>query len=388
MPTVRNQLNLSQARTRLGLVAALAVLESLLAVFLLSGSRPRAAQRRVSQPVIPNPSSAPPTPPPGLGPGLLAPGSDPSVLPGPVLIADKANNRLLEVDPQGRVLWEFPRPSDLAAGQSFLVPDDAFFTPDGRQIVVTEEDDFVISLVDVASHRIVYRYGTPGHHGSGANQLWNPDDAMQLPDGSILTADIKNCRLLVIAQGSSSPERVFGTANRSCLHDPPTRWGSPNGAFPMTNGHYLVTEINGDWVDELSLDGTLFHSIHPPGVAYPSDSNEVAPGVYLTADYSSPGQLVLFNQAGATIWRFRPQGADALNHPSLALPLANGDILCNDDYNDRVIVVDPRTDAIVWQYGHTHVSGSQPGYLNNPDGVDLSPPHSLLMDHAATAGLP
>jgi hypothetical protein len=25
-----------------------------------------------------------------------------------------------------------------------------------------------------------------------------------------------------------------------------------DGAFPMTNGHYLVTEINGDWADEMS----------------------------------------------------------------------------------------------------------------------------------------
>jgi len=32
----------------------------------------------------------------------------------------------------------------------------------------------------------------------------------------------------------------------------------------------------------------------------------------------------------------RPSGARALNHPSLALPLPNGNILVNDDRNDRV----------------------------------------------------
>ena len=58
--------------------------------------------------------------------GYLEPGSNPSVLPGPVLIADRANNRLVIVDPRGRILWEFPRRSDLGAGQTFLAADDAF----------------------------------------------------------------------------------------------------------------------------------------------------------------------------------------------------------------------------------------------------------------------
>src|ERR1700685_251341 len=43
----------------------------------------------------------------------LRPGSDPSVLPGPVLIADRDNTRLLEVRPDGRVLWRFPARGDL-----------------------------------------------------------------------------------------------------------------------------------------------------------------------------------------------------------------------------------------------------------------------------------
>jgi hypothetical protein len=59
------------------------------------------------------------------------------VLPGPILIADRGNNRLIEVDPYGRLVWEFPRPGDLAPHDTFKVPDDAFFTPDGKQIIAT-----------------------------------------------------------------------------------------------------------------------------------------------------------------------------------------------------------------------------------------------------------
>jgi outer membrane protein assembly factor BamB len=332
-------------------------------------------------------STAPPTTVPAATPGPnLAPGSNPAVLPAPVLIADHFNDRLVIVDQRGNVVWEFPQPGDLAPGQSFQVPDDAFFTPDGRQIVVTQEDDFVISLVDVATHRIVWQYGVPGQPGSGPNHLWNPDDAMMMPNGDIIAADIKNCRIVILKPGVQTPLHVIGETTQACRHQPPTRWGSPNGAFPMSNGSYLVTEINGDWVNQLALNGTVAFSTHPPGVSYPSDSNEISPNTYLTVDYSNPGQIETFNSSGQLIWRFKPTGANALNQPSLAVPLPNGDILANDDYNNRVIVVDPRTNQIVWQYGHTGVPGVAPGYLRVPDGVDLMPPYSFTIVHASTMG--
>ena len=47
----------------------------------------------------------------------------------------------------------------------------------------------------------------------------------------------------------------------------------------------------------------------------------MSPGRYLVADYSDPGQVVIFTRTGQLVWRFRPAGAAALNHPSLALPL-------------------------------------------------------------------
>ena len=66
-------------------------------------------------------------------PGHLQPGSNPSVLPGPILIADRNNSRLLLVDPKGRILWQFPSPGDLLAGQVFKSPDDAFFSSEASQ---------------------------------------------------------------------------------------------------------------------------------------------------------------------------------------------------------------------------------------------------------------
>ncbi|HUO62460.1 MAG TPA: PQQ-binding-like beta-propeller repeat protein [Terriglobales bacterium] len=324
--------------------------------------------------------------------GHLQSGSDPSVLPGPVLIADEDNDRIILVDPQGRVVWTFPETGDLQPGETFKTPDDAFYTPDGKQIIVTHEENFAVSLVDIASRRIVWHYGTPGAHGHGPNQLWNPDDALVLPDGHVLIPDIKNCRILLIARGTQTPERIFGANRRppgGCRHDPPRIFGSPNGAFPMRNGHYLVTEIQGAWHSELDVKaGAVVRSFRVPGVRYPSDSNEIEPGRYITADYSKPGQLVMFDGDGKVLWRYKPTGKDALDHPSLAKVLPNGMVIANDDSNHRVIVVDPKTNRIVWQYGQTGRKGREPGLLNTPDGVDLAPPHSLLIVHKDTMGMP
>ena len=327
-------------------------------------------------------------PAPPVGPDHTAPGSDPRVLPGAVLLADEGNDRLVVVDPHGHITWAFPQPGDLPPGVEFKSPDDAFFTPDGRQIIATEEEFSVVSLIDIASRRIVWRYGTPGTPGDGPNHLSNPDDSIMLPGGDVLAADIKNCRVLLLRPGSDIPVRTYGTTSQACRHSLPGHFGSPNGAFPMTNGHYLVTEINGDWADEMDLSGHIYASVHPPGVGYPSDSNEVAPGTYLTVDYSYPGQIETFDASGRLLWNYRPTGAQTLNKPSLALPLPNGDVIATDDANDRVIVVDPRTNEVVWQYGQKGHAGAVPGMLNDVDGLDLAPPHSELMVHAKSMGAP
>ena len=210
------------------------------------------------------------------GAGLLA-GSDPSVLPGPVLIADRDNNRLLEVSPTGQVLWRFPKSGDLAPGQSFNLPDDAFFSPDGSEIVATQEDDFVISVVNMAHSRIVYRYGHPGVPGSEPGYLHNPDDAMLTPGGALLSADIKNCRIVVIRPPAHDLTQQLGETG-NCTHELGVSYGSPNGAFPMSNGDTVVTEINGDWIDVLRPGGKSGHGHPSAGFQLPIGHERGTPG--------------------------------------------------------------------------------------------------------------
>ena len=73
-----------------------------------------------------------------------------------------------------------------------------------------------------------------------------------------------------------------------------------------------------------------------------------------------------------------------LDHPSLAERLPNGLIAANDDYRDRVVIINPRTRRIVWQYGRTNKPGTGPDHLKIPDGLDLLAPDGTTPTHPST----
>ena len=297
----------------------------------------------------------------------------PGVLPGNLLIADRANNRVIEVTPERHIVWEFPQRGDLLPGQHFRWPDDAFYAPDGKSIVINEEEADAIVLVDYATRRIVWQYGVPERRGSARGYLNGPDDAYMWPDGSIGVADIRNCRLLRIEPASKAILAQIGRTG-VCLHRPPKTFGLPNGDTPLANGHVLVTEILGSWVSEVGWDGTLYWTTRAPGIRYPSDAQLLPDGNVLLVDYARPGQILIMTRQGRVVWRYAVRsGAGMLDHPSLAIELSNGLIALNDDFRNRVIVIDPKTDRIVWQYGVNDRRGRGAGLLFIPDGIDIKP---------------
>jgi hypothetical protein len=336
----------------------------------VSSSRPAAAPSPPS-----SSTTAAPTPPPT--PALTAlglPATHSRIVPGYVLIADRDNNRLLLVSPGKKIVWRFPRPGSLRAGQSFTDPDDAFWTPGYRGISVNEEFNDQIALVSARRNRLVWTYGRAGVAGSGTQELSNPDDAYQLPDGEMQVADIRNCRVLWIRPGKGIV-RSIGHAG-DCAHDPPASLSSPNGDTPLPDGGVLVTEIGG-WVDRIDAAGRLVSTVRTP-FSYPSDAQPLPGGRILVAAYQDPGAVDILSRTGRVVWSYGPtSGPGMLDQPSLAVRWPNGMIAVTDDWHHRVVVIDPRTKRIVWQYGHLGVPGSAPGYLNKPDGLDLLPavPH-------------
>ena len=91
----------------------------------------------------------------------------------------------------GAVVFSVASPSGVAL-------DEPAFSPDGRLLAVSEEDNYDIHIVDYEKRELTWTYGTPEKGGSGPGQFNYPDDAHLLEDGTFLTADIRNCRVVII----------------------------------------------------------------------------------------------------------------------------------------------------------------------------------------------
>jgi len=310
-------------------------------------------------------------------PGTAAAYEAASRLPGPagyILIADRGNNRVVVVNPQKQIVFLYPTPADLSLGRHLVYNDDTFVVPGGQALIANEEDNHAVVQMNLADHSLQVLFGHPGEAGSDSTHLRTPDDAYALPDGSFTVADAYNCRILFVQAGRIV--RQYGQSGM-CVHDPPRYFGAVNGDTPVPGGGIMASEITGSWIDEIGPDGRLVFAIRAP-VSYPSDPQPLPGGRILLTDYANPGAVLIIDDQGRVLWRFRRlQGYGRLDHPSLAMALPNGNIAVNDDYRHRVVVIDPRLGAIVWQYGHTDIPGTASGFLNIPDGMDFVPagPH-------------
>ena len=301
---------------------------------------------------------------PAGGPGAGAPYS------GTLLIADRGNDRLLALDPARATTWQYPSATMPPPPGGFYFPDDAFFFDHGTGIISNQEDNHTIVEIGYPSGKILWQYGHPGVPGAAAGYLDQPDDAYYLKSRTITVADASNNRILFISPQGQVTGQI---GNGADTHDPPTSIAYPNGDTPLDDGDVLVSEINGSWVDEYTPKGTLVWTVHIPSVEYPSDPQQLGSNLYLMTDYDPPaeGRVLEFTRQGQVTWRYDAQSGDAmLKKPSLAERLPNGLIMVNDDYRNRVVVIDPTDYSIVWQYGLTDVAGTAPGLLSIPDGFD------------------
>lgn len=297
-------------------------------------------------------------------------------LPYPILIADRRNNRLIEIAPDKRIVWEMPSP-DLAY---YRGNEDVNFSEDGKSLAVSEEDNYDLHIVDFEKKVVTWTYGVPDRRGSTGRLLNYPDDSHLLADGKFLTADIRNCRVLIIDPATSEIATQWGQAGnneKNCRHDPPRFLAYPNGATPTADGDILVSEIRDAWISRITREGKVVWSVRAPNIRYPSDAFPTVDGKgVIVADFHKPGRVVIFDPANRKVlWQYdgdkaRPE--TMLDHPSIARELpGTGDVLIVDDLRHRVIVVDRKTKEIVWQYGVTDTPGHKPGYLFYPDGVDI-----------------
>ena len=305
-----------------------------------------------------------------------------------LLIADRGNNRLLVMNSAMKIIWKYPSKSLPASNKNFYFPDDAFFADHGHVIISNQENNNTIVKIAYPSGKIIWSYGHPLVPGSAPGYLRAPDDAYQLKNGQVVVADDQNCRILFINPNKTIAHTIGEPG--ICRHNPGVSLGSPNGDTPLYNGDILVSEIIGSWVSEYTPTGHMVWAVHLP-ISYPSDPQQLNAGpgkntnLYLIADYTNPGAILTFNRQGQILSRYQPtSGPGRLNSPSLVELLPSGVYMLNDDHRDRMIAIDPKTGALVWQYGVSDHPGSSYGMLNKVDGFDILAPIGTTPTHGAT----
>jgi outer membrane protein assembly factor BamB len=293
--------------------------------------------------------------------------------PGNILITDQFNNRVIEIDPAGNIVWRFGNgPGDTSANaivgtnDAERVGDLTLMSGTGIPPGATTNcragcvDNRVI-LVD-RDGNIVWQYGQFGVTGFGPNQLNTPVQNTFLPSGNVLITDQANERIIEVRRSDNAIVWQYGVNGVAGIG--PNQLNNPNAAELLANGHILISDENNNRAIEVThttpsriMEVFTAHGT-VSGVAFAS---RLANGHTLLTD-SNNGRIVEVDARDNVVWEYftntRP-GSNPSPLPTRAVRLANGNTLISDQFNDQVIEV-TRAKVIVASYGTINDPGFSP----------------------------
>jgi hypothetical protein len=294
--------------------------------------------------------------------------------PGDVLISDQFNNRVIEINRAGKIVWQFGiGPTDLtassivgvndaqrvgsltlmagtgvpAASPSFEVGCDNG-CPDNRVILVNERG------------RIVWQYGQFGVTGAGDNELNTPVQATYLPNHHVLITDQANDRIIDVSVATHKIVWQYGTTGVSGMG--PDQLNGPNSAELLENGHILISDQGNNRAIEVDRKKNILATFTVGGTANTvAFASRLENGHTLLTDAGN-SRIVEVDKADSVVWQYLTN-TDPLSNasplPTRAVRLANGDTLISDQFNDRVISVN-HGGKVVASYGKLNVPRDDP----------------------------
>jgi len=359
--------------------------------------------------------------------------------PGNTLIADQFNNRVIEVDPDGNIVWHFGLgPADFSPASIIGVNDAqrvgelTLMAGTGTPGAQPEAPDCVdptgcpdnrVLLVDRAG-RIVWQYGQFGPGGAADGQLntpvqttWLPrggrhkgdnedsGEDRRIPRGHVLITDQANERIIEVNLTMKKPVWQYGTTG--VIGSGPGFLSNPNCAELLENGHILICDENNNQALEVTHT-TPSKIIHTYTIAGGMLFNGVAfasrlPNGHTLITDSGNARIVETDENGNVFWQYftntdpnsnaRCGGGTCTGPlPTRALRLKNGHTLISDQYNHRVIEVNHDME-IVRTFGKINSLGYDThsvadGGLNSPydakrigDYTGITPPFDNDKDH-------
>jgi hypothetical protein len=298
--------------------------------------------------------------------------------PGNILIADQFNNRVIEVDRHGHIVWQFGvGPTDFTPN-SIIGTNDAERVGDLTLMAGTGTPPNVVPtctsttgcpdnrVILVNRHgKIVWQYGQFGVAGSGPDELNTPVQNTFLPNGDILITDQANERIIEVNHAKQivwqyGTTGVTGTADNFL--------NNPNSAELLSNGHVLIADENNNRAIEVNRAKHVLRIFSAQGttsgVAFAS---RLSNGDTLLTD-SNNSRIVEVNRHDVMVWQYLTNtqtGSNPMPLPTRAVRLRNGHTLISDQFNDRVIEVN-RQGVIVFSMGALNTPGVGGGLLNAP----------------------
>ena len=268
---------------------------------------------------------------------------------GNVLIADQFNNRVIEVDRSGNIVWSFGLGPNDFSPQSVIGCNDAqrvgrftllagTGTPSG---VIPEAPngaaDNRVMLVD-ENGAIVWQYGQFGQTGSGPNLLNTPVQNTFLPNFHVLITDQGNGRVIEVNFHKQIVWQYPGSNTNAA-----DQLNSPNSAELLENGHILIADENNNRAIEVTRADHIVRTFTAGGtVGAVAFASRLENGHTLLTDAGN-SRAVEVDARDHVVWQFVTD-TDALSVaaplPTRAVRLRDGDTLISDQFNNRVIRVD------------------------------------------------
>ena len=308
---------------------------------------------------------------------------------GNLLITDQFNNRVIEIDPAGNIVWQFGNgPGDTAANaivgtnDAERVGTDTLMSGTGIPPGATTNCkksgcvDNRVLLVD-RNGDIVWQYGRFGVTGSGPNQLNTPVQNTFLPaNGNVLITDQGNQRIIEVRRIDNAIVWQYGESGVAGVG--PNQLNNPNAAELLANGNILIADENNNRAIEVThsassrIVATFTARGTVSGVAFAS---RLPNGDTLIID-SNNSRIVEVDTHDNPVWVYftntRP-GSNPTPLPTRAVRLANGNTLISDQFNHQVIEVSP-SKVIVASYGTINQRGYSPSAAS-----ELNAPYSAYV---------
>lgn len=278
---------------------------------------------------------------------------------GNILISDQFNNRVIEVQTNGNIIWQYGLgPDDLTETSPIGVNDAervgtrtliacTGLAPGLDGAVPDGVVDNRVILVDAAG-QTVWQYGEFGQTGNGSNQLNTPVQATWLPGNNVLITDQGNNRIIEVNMKKKITWQYPGSNTNDA-----DQLNSPNSAELLGNGHILIADENNSRAIEVTRADKIVKTFSAGGtLVVLGFASRLPNGDTLLTD-SGNSRAVEVNKNDQVVWQYYTD-TNALSFPapmpSHAIRLKNGDTLISDQINNRVLRV-TKTGKVAMSYG-------------------------------------